>query len=322
MVESFGQLRGIEQFRSVMSEKPVVSICCITYNHALFLRKCLDGFLMQQTSFPIEILIHDDASTDGTDEIVREYAARFPGIVFPQFEEENQYSKPNHKYIDLYNYERARGKYIAYCEGDDYWTDPSKLQKQVDFMESHPEYSVCFHGFRSFDAGAGKYLDLTPPMRLLSSHPGEDGIDIDLSLYFDDWYTQPLTMLFRVSMADFEICNRFRYYRDMHEIYYLLRAGKCRLMNFDGGVRNVHSNGVASMISRKKYCDISLPMDGEFYWKTRNKYTKKQFVATLEECVRVYRDTDRLKALRCAIISFLLTGHPRGLVRHVKFIFK
>jgi len=300
--------------------QPLVSICCLTYNHAPFIRKCLEGFLMQETSFPVEILIHDDASTDGTDNIIKEYTEKYPDRIFPLFEEENQYSKPHHKHLDLYNYERARGKYIAYCEGDDYWTDPLKLQKQVDFMETHPEYSVCFHGFRNYDVTAERFMDRTPPMRLMDGMIVDDGVDIDMDRYFEDWYTQPLTMLFRVSMADFDICKRFQYYRDMHEIYYLLRAGKCRLMNFDGGVRNVHANGISSMISRKEYCDISLPIDGEFYKKTRNEYTKKQYISTLDEGVRVYKDTNRFKALRCAIHSFVLSGHPRALVRNLLYV--
>ena len=130
---------------------PLVSVCCITYNHAQFIRKCLDGFLMQETSFPIEILIHDDCSTDGTTEIIREYEAKYPDLIFPLYEEENQYQQGKAAEIDFYNYRRARGKYIAYCEGDDYWTDPLKLQKQVDFMEANPEYGLCYTDFNFCD---------------------------------------------------------------------------------------------------------------------------------------------------------------------------
>lgn len=122
----------------------MVSVCTLTYNHAPFLRQCLDGILMQQTDFAFEILIHDDASTDGTQDIIREYERNYPDIVKPIYQTENQFSK-GVKISTTYQYPRAKGKYIALCEGDDYWTDPHKLQRQVDFLESHLDYSMCFH---------------------------------------------------------------------------------------------------------------------------------------------------------------------------------
>ena len=127
-----------------MDNAPLVSICCETYNHAKYIRQALDGFLSQKTDFSFEILIHDDASTDGTQSIIEEYYTRNPDLFKPIFQTENQHSKG----ISIwrkYQFPRAKGKYIALCEGDDYWTDPLKLQKQVDFLESHPDYSMCFH---------------------------------------------------------------------------------------------------------------------------------------------------------------------------------
>ncbi len=123
---------------------PLVTIRCITYNHKNYIKQCLDGFVMQKTNFRFEAIVHDDASTDGTADIVREYAAKYPDIIRPIFQTENQYSKFNgevHRVIK----ENVRGKYVAMCEGDDYWTDPYKLQKQVDIMEANPKYSLCFH---------------------------------------------------------------------------------------------------------------------------------------------------------------------------------
>lgn len=126
-----------------MAGEILVSICSTTYNHAPYIRQCLDGFLMQQVNFKYEILIHDDASTDGTDEIIKEYAAKYPDIIRPLYEEVNQYSTDNPKGMAYWNFSRAKGKYIAMCEGDDYWTDPLKLQKQVDFLERNPDYSMA-----------------------------------------------------------------------------------------------------------------------------------------------------------------------------------
>lgn len=121
---------------------PVVSICCITYNHEPYIRDAIEGFLMQKTTFPIEILIFDDASTDGTQEIIKSYAEKDPRIkTFLQ--KENQWSKGKYGLLD-WLFPASKGKYIALCEGDDYWTDPYKLQKQVDFLEANPEYGMVY----------------------------------------------------------------------------------------------------------------------------------------------------------------------------------
>ncbi len=127
------------------SEKIMVSICCITYNQREYIRDALDGFLSQKTDFSYEVLIHDDASTDGTAEIIADYAARFPDIIKPILQTENQYAKGLTNVSGTYNFPRAKGRYIAMCEGDDYWTDESKLQRQADYLEAHPDCSLVFH---------------------------------------------------------------------------------------------------------------------------------------------------------------------------------
>jgi glycosyltransferase involved in cell wall biosynthesis len=130
---------------------PIVSISCLTFQHSKYIKQCLDGFLMQQTTFPVEVLIHDDASTDGTEEIIREYEAKYPDIIKSLYEKENQWVK-GRRGSAVFNFPRAKGKYIAMCEGDDYWTDPLKLQKQVDFLEGNPGYEMCFTNCRTVSA--------------------------------------------------------------------------------------------------------------------------------------------------------------------------
>jgi glycosyltransferase involved in cell wall biosynthesis len=119
----------------------MVSISCITYNHEKYISDAIESFLMQKTNFPFEILIHDDASTDRTPDIIKEYELKYPDLIKPIYQKENQYSKGVK--VSNYNWKRAKGKYIAVCEGDDYWTDPYKLQKQVYYMEKNPECSLC-----------------------------------------------------------------------------------------------------------------------------------------------------------------------------------
>ena len=136
---------------------PLVSVSVITYNHEKYIRQCLDGILMQNVNFPYEILVHDDASPDGTADIIREYEAKYPGVIKPIYQTENQHSQG--KAVSKFNFDRARGKYLAFCEGDDFWTDPRKLQKQVNFLEGHPEYIATAHRVKAINEH-GEALDI------------------------------------------------------------------------------------------------------------------------------------------------------------------
>ncbi len=118
-----------------------VTVCCVTYNQKNFIAQALDGFVMQKTNFPFQVLVGDDSSTDGTREIVREYAEKYPDIIKPIFHEKNIGAFKNSFSL----YQAVKTEYVAICDGDDYWTDSLKLQKQVDFLDNHPNFSVCFH---------------------------------------------------------------------------------------------------------------------------------------------------------------------------------
>lgn len=137
------------------NEEPLVSISCITYNHVNYIKDAIEGFLMQKTSFKFEVLIHDDASNDGTEEIIRDYEAKYPNIIKPLYETENQWIKGRIGSA-IFNFPRAHGKYIALCEGDDYWTDPYKLQKQVDFLENNADYGLVCTDFNILHQTNGK----------------------------------------------------------------------------------------------------------------------------------------------------------------------
>src|SRR5690606_11410501 len=118
-----------------------LSIWCITYNHEKFIKQTLDGFLKQEIDASVEIVISDDASTDGTREILKQYAARFPEKIRLILHEKNIGMMRNF----TSTLHECKGKYIALCEGDDYWTDSKKLKKQYDFLISNPDFSICAH---------------------------------------------------------------------------------------------------------------------------------------------------------------------------------
>ncbi len=146
----------------------IISVYCLVYNQKNFIRQCLDGILMQKTNFKFEILINDDCSTDGTSEIIKEYEQKYPDIIKPVYQKENQFSK-GISICKNFIFPRVKGKYVAICEGDDYWTDPYKLQKQVDFMEQNPDYSICFHNVKRIFENSSISQDIFPEQVVLTS---------------------------------------------------------------------------------------------------------------------------------------------------------
>lgn len=134
-----------------------VAIRCYAYNQKDYIRQCLDGFVMQKTTFRFKAVVHDDASTDGTKEIIQEYADKYPDIILPIFEEENQYSKHDGSLAKIMISNTQDAKYIAFCEGDDFWTDPLMLQKHVDFLENNPSYGMSYSRVRYFYQKSNKY---------------------------------------------------------------------------------------------------------------------------------------------------------------------
>lgn len=126
-----------------------VSICCVTFNQEDYIKDALDSFLMQKTNFKYEIIIHDDASTDNTVRILKSYKQKYPDMIKLILQKNNQYSLGKEVYPNTFNI--AKGKYIAICDGDDYWTDENKLQIQVDYMESNENCTLCAHSFNYVD---------------------------------------------------------------------------------------------------------------------------------------------------------------------------
>lgn len=226
------------------NQEILVSIRCCAYNHGQFIRQCLDGFVIQKTNFCFEAIVHDDASTDGTADIIREYAEQYPDIVKPIYEKENQYSKHDgslRRIMDAHTH----GKYIALCEGDDYWTDPYKLQKQVDFLESHPDYVMCSHRFDQYYED-GHRLEKEKDDTF-------QGADYDLqNLIGGKWLTQTLTVMYRRSALNLKRYERYGMSMDIILFYELLKHGKGYCFPEAMGVYRYHNGGVWSEVSQNQ----------------------------------------------------------------------
>lgn len=196
----------------------MVSIRCLVYNHEPYLRQCLDGFVMQKTKFRFEAIVHDDASTDNSAAIIREYAEKYPDIIKPILETENQYSKHDGSLKRIMD-SHTRGKYIALCEGDDYWTDPNKLQKQVDFMEGHPDYTMCFHDVDIKVEKGREYWDVFGKL---------ENRDYTISECIKYWKVPTCSMVIRKNVFDKRPENKKFRVGDNVVVYTCLSYGKIR----------------------------------------------------------------------------------------------
>ncbi|OWU91982.1 MULTISPECIES: glycosyltransferase [unclassified Flavobacterium] len=219
-------------------QKPIVSILCDTFNHEKFITETLEGFLNQKTTFPFEIIVHDDASTDNTASIVTEFAQKYPLIIKTVLQKENQYSQKINFWSDI-TFPMAQGKYIALCEGDDYWIDELKLQKQVDFLESNPDYAITWTDFLT-----KKETELIPN-DFSSTLPAV--YTIDFNTLFQPYCTYTLTSLFRKEAVDPLDYKKFKYGKDNTLYALALCNGKGAFLNFQGAVYRWHSGGVYSL---------------------------------------------------------------------------
>lgn len=161
----------------MLNDDILVSICCLSYNHKKFIKDALDSFLAQETNFKYEILINDDASTDGSIEILKEYESAYPDVIKVRYHTENQYSKGITNPSGVFNFPRARGKYIALCECDDYFIDKNKLQKQFEYMEANPNCSLCFHSAKIQKMDSSLVDKLVRPYTRNTKIKSEDIID-------------------------------------------------------------------------------------------------------------------------------------------------
>lgn len=257
------------------SEEPImVSVCCLVYNHEPYLRECFDGFVMQKTNFPIEILVHDDASTDHSADIIREYTAKYPDLFKPIYQTENQYSK-GIPISATYQFPRARGKYIALCEGDDDWTDPLKLQKQVDFMEEHPVYSLCFHKV-NVESDNKNEIDMF-------SHLEERAYTC--REIYDKWTIPTCSVLYNRENIIYKASKKI-IFGDIYLFLTVMKKGSAYCLDFYGSVYRRHTNGMSSssvwnrelakkLFYQYKYMQSEFPDVEDISIRLRNKYLKQ-----------------------------------------------
>ncbi len=253
---------------------PLVSITCTAYNHEKFIRDTIEGFLMQKTTFPFEIIIHDDASTDNTAEIIKEYELKYPDLIKPIYQKENQLSKGISITLN-YTLPRAKGKYIAMCEGDDFWTDPDKLQKQIDFLESNSDYSLCVGGYKSVNVHTKEEEEVIKiPNGVIKDN---EGYTFTLSDTRNNWITKTLTLVFRNKSEILKQLGQYKSIRDVHLIYHILKTGKGYYFTEVMGTYRIHKGGIFSMRNKDSKLIKHYQIYKELYLVNHDEYCRKNY---------------------------------------------
>ena len=217
-----------------------VSVICLAYNHEKYIEECIQHLLSQKTDFQYEVLIHDDASTDRTPEILRKYAQEYPDIIKPILQKENQFSQGK-ILTSEFIFPKCEGKYYCMCECDDYWCDDQKLQKQYDFMEAHPEYSACVHNSILHDCNNGKETLV---------NASETDKDIEMKEVLLDWgkVYHTSSMFYRKEFANRPKEFYARGFGDYPRAIYFCHVGK---VHYFADVMSVHRVNVENSWTTK-----------------------------------------------------------------------
>ncbi|MFC4721184.1 glycosyltransferase family 2 protein [Geojedonia litorea] len=226
---------------------PLISVCIQTYQHEAYIQQCLDSVLQQNTTYAYEIILGEDCSTDKTRAICQTYADAYPDQIRLFLRHRKDVIKmngiPTGRFNFIQNLKACRGRYIAILDGDDYWTDPLKLQKQVDFLEGHPDYSICWTKYEILEAGHFSAPDWDAII-------GEDSFyELHYDNFSSPYCTHTLTCMFRAEAFHYKDILRFRFFKDNSIYLNCLQRGKGAVLNFFGGVYRKHAQGIYSLRS-------------------------------------------------------------------------
>ena len=229
--------------QELVSNRPLVSVMMVTYNHEAYVTTALDSILTQEVNFDYEVVIGEDYSTDRTRNIVLEYQQRYGNRIRPLFHEKNLGVSHNWEFTAA----QCRGKYVALLEGDDYWTNPHKLQKQVEFMESHPDFSMCFHNARVLYEGGAN-----PPAGHLMTQIQQ--LELTLDEVTRDWHIATGSVMYRRAMLpELPAWVHDSVVVDLPLLASLAKAGRVGFLNEEMGVYRVNSGGVSQTAKKEAY---------------------------------------------------------------------
>ena len=292
-----------------LCKHPVVSVDMLAYNHEPFIRQAIEGVMMQKTDFEFELVIGEDCSTDKTREICFEYQKKFPDKIRVLWSEENLCQHPhpaggNSRRVQSH----CRGEFVAFCEGDDYWTDPTKLQRQVDVMHRHPEVSLCTHRYQILSSDGS----LRPAMRswamlesALAKSGEPDGFLFNARDPFEWLIFQTATVMYRKSLFDMDFYNRAKFHCDIVSFHAALKNGPGYFINREMSVYRQGEQGVYSRMPVRRQCEFDLRHHWAIYDADPNPDTEACYRATFRPLENLEFPRCVFVRLRCVVSQFI-----------------
>lgn len=262
-----------------------LSVCVPTYNHEHYIAEMLDGALMQETSFEFEIVIGDDASTDRTQEIIKDYIEKYPGRIRAFLHSINLGPFTPREFAGRNNVlglvKGCRGEYVAMCEGDDYWTDPYKLQKQVDFLDANPDYAICHHNAEViYEDGSPSHLFNAPDQQLVSTIE---------NVLEDKWFMATASWVYRNYFLNEDFANWHAKAAsgDWALLIQLAAHGKIGYLPETMGIYRKHSAGLSHVHAHTNQWFLNNRME---MFKNVNEWLDNDYDSTIERTISWYRD--------------------------------
>ena len=288
-----------------MEEKnPLVSICMVTYNHEPYIAQAIEGVLMQKTNFQYELVISDDCSLDNTRKICIEYKEIYPDIIKLLLSTKNQGITQNF----LSTVQACSGKYIAQCDGDDYWTDPQKLQKQVDILEKNETYSICMHDNSNYYEAENSYKKEPPPSYLVD---GSEGFVFTYAEWVKIWFGNTLTWLYRKDrFPDTQVISKYLVFIDMHLLYYIMKGDNLGYyLKDDMAIYRIHSRGAWSGKNKEYQLKTDIKYYGQIYRYEKDRISKYKLQQVIYQLLYFfYKEKKYFKCLS----SFIQLGWKNG----------
>lgn len=297
----------------------------ITYGHEKFIQEAMEGVFIQKTDFPVELIIANDCSPDETDKKVQEFAKNIPSNITLEYirHAENKGMSANF----IWAMQQAKGEYIAFCDGDDFWTDPLKLQQQISFLDAHRGYSFCCHRYTILSqsgygsAGDRKNLLQNTDREFAHYHYKEGDLEIDHPLFYNTWVTMPVTAVFRADSVQEIIASaqKLTYFRDIHLFYLLLKQGKGISLNRFMAVYRLHDNGIESGADKAKDLQIKVALWKELWHQFRSdRQLREQYI---EAGLRAVSALPKRKRLRPSFKLLKAANSPELLFKIGYYLF-